>query len=84
MGRGIWGIVGDWGVSGPVLEGTGRPGHPLGTQAPAMAGAYEERKGGGFSRRRSGGRRQAPRGGRRRGGQCMRTRAGRAFGAAPF
>jgi len=25
---GIWGIVGDWGVSGPVLGGTAGPGIP--------------------------------------------------------
>ena len=59
-GRGTWGIVGDWGVSGPGPGREGRPGHPLGAhaQAPAMAGAYEEGKGG-FGCRRSGGRRRA-------------------------
>ena len=66
-GRGTWGIVGDWGVSGPGPGREGRPGHPLGAhaQAPAMAGACEEGKGG-FGYRRSGGR--APRAGGRRGG----------------
>jgi hypothetical protein len=35
---GLWGTVGDWGVSGPVLGGTAGPGIPE-AQAPAMAGA---------------------------------------------
>lgn len=63
-GRGTWGIVGDWGVSGPGPGREGRPGHPLGAHAPApaMAGAYEEGKGG-FRYRRSGGERRAAAGG---------------------
>ena len=46
VGSGIWGIVGDRGVPGLVLEGTSGPGTPLGAQAPAVAGACEEGKGG--------------------------------------
>lgn len=63
VGSGQWDLGGS-GRLGGVGAGPGRdvkPGHPLGAQAPAVAGAYEEGKGGFFARRRSGGRRWAPR-----------------------